>query len=265
MNSTGIKSAPMLAYLQQRLRSQLLAGDTGIEPLIIGDDIADTKQRLDVYAQAYRLRLLDVLRNDYPVLLTHLGATKFEALGHSYIEAYPSDTPSVRWFGRHLAAHLRVIKPRQGALADLAAFEWSQGEVFDAPDAPVLKLEAMAHIAAEAWGEMRVILHPAARVLTLSSNAPALVSAQLKARPFPRIKTVAPQNWLLWRRDYIIHWRALGIEESTAIEAVRADLGFGEICERLCEWIAPEDVAISAAGMLKRWISDELISELEFN
>jgi hypothetical protein len=260
-----MKNAPLLAPLQQRLQAHLLAGDADIEALIVADDIADASARLDVYAQAYRLRLLDVLRSDYPVLLARIGAAKFAALGRSYIDAHPSDTPSVRWFGRHLAEHLRIAQPSQRALADLAAFEWSQGEVFDAPDAPVLKLEAMAHIAAEAWGEMRVILHPAVRLLTLASNAPALVSAQIKAKPLPRIKTAAPQTWLLWRRDYLIHWRALGVEECAALEAVRADLGFGDICERLCEWIAPEQVAITAAGMLKRWISDELISELEFN
>jgi len=265
MNRTGVKNAPMLAPLQQRLQAYLLAGAADIEPLIVADDIADAHARLDVYAQAYRLRLLDVLRSDYPVLLAHLGAAKFALLGRSYIDAHPSDTPSVRWFGRHLAEHLHITHPKQRALADLAAFEWSQGEVFDAPDAPILKLEAMAHIAAGAWGEMRVILKPAVRLLTLASNAPTLINAQSKGKPLPRIKTAAPQTWLLWRRDDIIHWRALGVEESAALEAARADLGFGEICERLCEWIAPGEVAMTAAGMLKRWISDELISELEFN
>jgi hypothetical protein len=260
-----MKAAPLLAPLQSRMQSFLLQAGADLAALVVADDLADAPTRLGIYADAYRLRLLEVLRGDYPVLLELLGAEPFEAVARGYIHAHPSDTPSVRWFGRHLAEHLRVLYPQRPQLADLAAFEWSQGEAFDAPDAPVLQLAAMAQIPPDSWGGMRVLLHPSARHLQLSSNAPALVGAQSRAQALPRSQSAAAETWLLWRRQQMIHWRALGVEEAAALDAVRAHLGFGDLCERLCEWIEPDEVALAAAGMLKRWISDQLVSELEFS
>ncbi|MDB5985595.1 MAG: hypothetical protein JWR16_648 [Nevskia sp.] len=260
-----MRAAPLLAPLQSRMQSFLLQGGADLRALVVADDIADAQTRLGIYADAYRLRLLEVLRGDYPVLFELLGAESFEGVGRGYIAAHPSDTPSLRWFGRHLAEHLRAVQPQRPELADLAAFEWSQGEVFDAPDASVLPLAAMTQIAPAAWGEMRVLLHPSARHLQLRSNAAALVGAHGKSQPLPQTQSTPAETWLLWRQQHMIHWRALGVAEAAALDAVRTHLGFGDLCERLCEWIEPEEVAMVAAGMLKRWISDQLVAELEFS
>ncbi len=259
-----MRAAPLLTPLQTRMQSFLLFAGNDLDGLVVGDDIADAKTRLGIYADAYRLRLAEVLRNDYPVLHRVLGDDAFEALAFGYIAAHPSDTPSVRWFGRHLAQHLRIVHPAQPQLAELAAFEWAQGEVFDAPDAPELMLEAMAQIPPDAWGGMRVLLHPSVRRLSLSSNVAAQLAAHNRDEKLPQHQAMPRADWLLWRQDQMIHWRALGVEEAAALDAVQSNLGFGELCERLCEWIEPDEVALAAAGLLKRWIGDCMVSELEF-
>ena len=37
---------------------------------------------------------------------------------------------------------------------------------------------------------------------------------------------------------------------------------FGHLCEAVCEWVDPEDAALHAAGMLRTWIVDGLITEV---
>ena len=37
---------------------------------------------------------------------------------------------------------------------------------------------------------------------------------------------------------------------------------FGEMCEALCEWHEADAVPLVAAGMLKRWIVEELLTRL---
>jgi len=37
---------------------------------------------------------------------------------------------------------------------------------------------------------------------------------------------------------------------------------FADICEGLLEWIDADQVALIAAGFLKQWISDQLLSRL---
>jgi hypothetical protein len=261
-----MKTVPTLAATEDALQAWVLHGAPAIEAAVIGDARADARTRLQVYADAYRLRLLEVLRNDYPVLLARLGLEAFEQRGRSYIAAHPSDTPSVRWFGRHLSEHLRATEPERAELSELAAFEWAQGEVFDAPDERLAMMEEVGAIPAAAWPGMRLLLHPAVRRLRLRSNAPALASAHGGGRELPATAIEdSAQDWLLWRQDLNIHWRPLSPDEAGAFDVVQGGGGFGQICERLCQWLAPEDVAMHAASLLKRWLSEGLLTQIEWH
>ena len=35
---------------------------------------------------------------------------------------------------------------------------------------------------------------------------------------------------------------------------------FGEICEGLQAWLAPEAIALRAAGLFRQWVSDALVT-----
>jgi len=256
-----------LVTTQRRLQDYLLRGTGAAEDLVAADARADASTRLGVYADAYRLRLLDVLGNDYPTLRAAAGAGSFERIGRAYIEAHPSDTPSVRWFGRHLPEFLRQSPgwERHELLAELAAFEWRKGEVFDAPEATPLELAAVAAVPPESWPEMRLLPQPALRRLDLRWNVPALCQAQEAQQKLPQaIAAAAPVRWLLWRdAELDIRWRSLGEDEGAALDAALEGASFGAICELLCQWVEAEQAPMHAAGLLKRWIFDGLLVELE--
>lgn len=264
-----VEDSPPLPALQ-RLVDRCLVGsgtalaDPALLAVVRGDVRADASQRIGVYAYAYRARLIEALGHDYPTLHAQLGAAAFEHLGQGYVEAHPSDTPSLRWFGRHLSGYLRQHLPEQPLWAETAAFEWAQGEVFDAPDAPVVDLEAMSTIPGEAWPRMHLLLHPALRRLVLHWNVPERVGAHWRGEAIPQAGAQPqPREWLLWRRHLVTHWRPLELDEAAALDAVGDNANFGDICERLCEWIDADHVALHAAGLLKRWIADELVSAIE--
>jgi hypothetical protein len=252
---------------QRRFQDYLLGGIGAAEDLVAADAKADAATRLGVYADAYRLRLLEVLGNDYPALRAVAGAEGFERIGRAYIEAHPSDTPSVRWFGRHLAEFL-IQSPgweRHQLLAELAAFEWRKGEVFDAPDTVALEIAAVAAVPPESWPEMRLLTQPALRRLDLRWNVPELFRAHEAGESLPEaVALEEPVHWLLWRDAALdIRWRSLGADEAAALDAVLDGASFGEICELLCQWVEAEEAAMHAAGLLKRWIFDGLVVELE--
>jgi len=252
---------------QQRLQDYLLRAGGAAEDLVLADARAGAATRLGVYADAYRLRLLEVLGNDYPTLRAVSGTEQFEHIGRSYIEAHPSDTPSVRWFGRHLPGFLAQLPglERHELLAELAAFEWAKAAVFDAPEAPALELAAVAAVPPESWPEMRLLTQPSLRRLDLRWNAPALFQAQEAQQKLPAPERGdEPIHWLLWRDAGLdIRWRSLAEDEAAAFDAMLGSASFGEICERLCEWVEAEQAAMHAAGLLKRWIVDGLVVELE--
>ncbi|HWY24313.1 MAG TPA: DNA-binding domain-containing protein [Nevskia sp.] len=296
-------TAPALAQSQQLFQDYLLRGASSADELVAADAKADATTRLGVYADAYRLRLLEVLGNDYPALRAFAGAESFERIGRAYIETHPSDTPSVRWFGRHLPEFLRATEvpaalpptdvplPHRGRgegqarsawrgegarraaqgwdryelLAELAAFEWSKSEVFDAPEAQTLEIAAVAAVPPESWPEMRLLTQPALRRLDLRWNVTVLCQAQEAQQELPQAEAAGEMvHWLLWRdAELDIRWRSLGEDEAAALDAALGGASFGAICELLCQWVEAGDAAMHAAGLLKRWIFDGLVTELE--
>jgi hypothetical protein len=251
---------PTLAELQRRFQEYVRERGGDVTSLVIADGRANAAQRMDVYFHAYRLRLVDVLAADYPALATIAQAPAFDRIGRAYIDAHPSEHPSVRWFGRRLAAFLRAREPQHPLYAELAAFEWAQGEAFDARDAPALALEEVGRIPADQWPDMRFTPQPSLHRLDLEWNVPAIVQAVDDGRASPDPVHGPSTAWALWRRNLIVRWRSLTADEAVAIDAVRGGAPFGEVCELLCEHVDPDGAGMHAASLLKRWLADGLLA-----
>ncbi len=255
-----------LGELQSQFQSFLLGQGAGIERSIVSTETASGDERLAVYADAYRLRLLEVLTEDFPGVKGMLGAEAFEALGRAYIGAHPSTHPSVRWFGRHLARFLREAPAYHGrpALAEMAAFEWAQGEVIDAADSPTVSVDELAALPPASWPEMRIVFQRALRRLDLAWTVPAVWRAIDEGKPPPALERADPPlPWLFWRREMEVHWRSLDDDERFALDAALAGSAFGAICEGLFERRGDADVPLRAAGFLKQWATDSLIAHIE--
>lgn len=253
-------STSPLAELQQRFQTYVQGGAGDMATLVVADAKADSSQRMDVYFHAYRLRLVEVLSNDYPAVTAVAGSEEFDRLGRAYLDAHPSEHPSVRWFGRHFAAFLRAHEGPHALLAELAAFEWAQGEAFDARDVQPLALEEVARMPGDQWPDLRFTPHPSLRRLDLQWNAGAIAQAVDDGIALPEVTRTATTAWVLWRRDLIVHWRSLSVDEAVALDAVRTGAAFGEVCELLCEHVDPDGAGMHAASLLKRWLNDGLLT-----
>src|SRR5450631_2447280 len=62
--------------------------------VVAGDDRLDPVQRLDIYANMYFWRLLEILRGDYSALVASVGDDAFHNLVTDYLLACPSAHPS---------------------------------------------------------------------------------------------------------------------------------------------------------------------------
>lgn len=258
-----MSAAPGLLQLQRQMSAHVLLGDATIQAQIAGDASADSARRLGVYHDAYRLRLIEVLGNDFPVLKAQLGTEAFDALAADYLAAHPSRRPSVRHFGGAFSEWLREQSAQPPQCSELAAFEWAQGEVFDAADADVVLLADIAALAPQAWPELRLQLQPAARWLSLHGNAPALVAAHAADKALPEaFHSAQATSWLLWRCGFDVHWRSLAADEAAALQSARRGACFAELCEALAPWHAEAELPMRAASLLKLWICDELVAGL---
>jgi hypothetical protein len=232
-----------LAAAFDGLQERILRGDGTMPWRVRG---ADAAHRLRIYADAYRLRLVEVLGNDFPATRRALGDEGFAEFGERYLQAHPSTRPSVRHVGSAFADWLELQAEAPAGLHQLARLEWLQAAAFDAPDAPTLGIDDIAALAPESWPRLRLRLHPATQLLdaehiAICEGAPALAEAD------------SPARWLSWRdAEGDVHWRQLEDDEADALHAAADGSDFGGLCERL--------PASRAASLLKRWLADGLLA-----
>ena len=126
------------------------------------------RQRLEIYRRGYHARLIECLADDYPVLQRAMGTDAFEALGRAYVARYPSQGPSLNFYGRFMAPFLREGAPEatipRGFAADLAALEWSIVEVIHAAAGDPLTIEALGQVPPDAWAGARLVANTALRL-----------------------------------------------------------------------------------------------------
>jgi hypothetical protein len=259
---TAASSVQQLRQLQRDLQHHLLG-----EPSAIADGIVDApplpaSARLDIYRNAYRVRLIEALDDTYPILHALLGDEVFSALGEEFVAAQPSVHRSIRWYGRELPDFLGRCPPyaEQPILAEIALLEWTLAEVFDAPDAEPQSRAAFSAVDASAWSELRFEFHPSLRRLHLQWNTAAVWQAMSREETPPdplRAEHAVP--WLLWRQNLQNYFHSMAADEAVALDSALRGDSFGEICEALAEWLTEDEIPLRAASLLGTWADSGII------
>src|ERR1051325_334428 len=100
-----------LPALQRQFADYLFGAADGIARAVNDSPRTDRATLLGVYRDAYVLRLVEILAKDFPKTKAMLGDEAFDAMGRAYLRAHPSQSFTVRWFGRHLSLFLRDAAP----------------------------------------------------------------------------------------------------------------------------------------------------------
>lgn len=253
------------AELQHRLAATIR---DGAEPdgLLAGDYALG----LEAYRHAYRARLVAALTDNFTVLARALGDEAFEALGRAYLDAHPSRHPSIRWFGHGLAEFMAAagddLVPH-ASLVDFARMDWALRGAFDAAEAPLLELAALAALGPDDWAGLQLHLQPGVQRVALTH---AIEPAWRVLREWdpesgdeqPELPEPVPHEHVLlaWREGLETRWRSLEPLETILLEAVAAGQPFAQWCERAAEQLGDADAAAPAVvGLLQRWLADGLL------
>src|SRR2546422_1339699 len=228
----------------------------GLVELVAPSATLDAGARVGVYVDAYFGRLRDVLRDDFPRVAALLGP-HFEGTARGYLEAHPSEHPSVRHLGQLFAAYLERRADLPPYLSDLARLEWARIEVFDAPDAKPLDARALREVPAEDWPGLRFVPIPAL----------ALVRArwpvhEIWAGADPAAFTPAPTALRVWRAtDFAVFHAPMDPRATDALGRLIAGQPFAAACEAFAD-LPPADAAHEATALLLRWLEDGIIARL---
>jgi len=217
--------------------------------------------RIDVYAQMYWARILDVLREDFGRVAAILGPERFDAVARDYLARHPSTHPSLRYVGGRFPEFLAGEAEREGMpfLADLARFEWARLEVFDAPDAEPLRLDELREIPPAEWPDLT--FRPIPAFLLIESAWPvheiwaAAGEGGLREPPCP-VHTLLR----VWRDGFAVYHTAIDATERVALERVMVGEPFAAVCAAALLMVGEPFAAVCAAALLLRWVEDGILA-----
>jgi hypothetical protein len=246
----------------QDLFAALVTGEAPVdaaarEECLAGDADLSAGERARIYSDMYLFRLVDALREDYPLVARLLGDDGFFALCSGYVRAHPSRNPSLARLGAELPAFLREHPALRPDLADLAALEWARAEAFVAPDAASLDDTALQALGTDAAAARLALVH-SVRLLSLEHDV-AAVWADLEAAREPGPTLRRPTSLLVWRKGFDVFHAEVSPEELAALSALRRGATLGEACEAFAALPDPTRAAVEA---LATWSGEGLIARI---
>ena len=229
--------------------------------------LVDSDVGLSIYTNAYGSRLREALEADHPILGRYLGDTLWAEFCEGYIEAHPSQVRSLRNFGAQVPKWLAAHSPfsKHPVIAELARFERTLLDAFDAGDGERLEWSDMQALAPESWPSLRLHFHPSLRLLPMTTNAVEIWRALKDDLSAPEAATSSMPARLIWRdAERISRFRPIEGGELEALRTVFSRSGsFAEMCERLSRLQPVENVPVKAIGFLRQWFDEGIISQLE--
>ncbi len=229
---------------------------------------------LEVYRHAYRARLVAALTDNFTVLARALGDDAFDALGRAYLDARPSQHPSIRWFGHELADFMATADEDlvpHASLVDFARMDWALRGAFDAAEAPPLDPATLAALGPDDWADLLLHLQPSVQRVTLAHAIEPAWRVLREWEPLesesggvdqPELPEPVPHEHVLlaWRQGLETRWRSLEMLEAALLDGVAAGLPFAGLCERAADVLGDAEAAAPAViGALQRWLADELL------
>ena len=257
-----------LSDWQAQVQAYLLNPDAQPNPVLhaslLGSAALSAEQGLAIYHNAYRARLLEALRGDYPAVHGWLGDEEFDALALAYLNAHPSQHFSLRWLGAQLADFIDgyLVPAQAEPLSELARLEWAFTLAFDAPEADALSLAQMAELPAEDWPTLQVRLLPSVQWLVCRHNSLALWRACKAQGDFPGSQPLEKvETCVIWRDQLVTRYRSLAADEAAALLGMAVHgWTFAELCAERAH--LGEQAPMQAVSGLRQWLSDGLLQRV---
>ena len=218
-------------------------------------------ERMAVYAEGYRARAEEALREVYEAIRHVVGARAFAALTRAYTQAHPSQDYNLSVIGRHLQAFLSTYPLTRDLpfLPDLARLEWAVSQAFHAQESPPLDAASLAALSPDDWHRLRLPLQPAVQVVASAWPILDIWQARQAPREAVQITVVDRPQWVLvFRRGWAVQCRLLAQDQAAVLTQLREGRTLGDVCDALAASGPPPPLTDWFAG----WARDGLITGL---
>ncbi len=224
-------------------------------------------ERLAIYGHAYYARLLECLREEFPVLMHALTQDVFDAFAVGYLQKYPSRSYTLVQLGSKFPQYLAETRPDAAEgnglpadwpdfLIDLATLELTFNEVFDGPGAEgesLLDPDQLRAIAPDRLSEARLVGVSCLRLLALRYPVHKYFTA-VRRQQDPSPPGPAETYLAITRRRYVVRHYELSAPAFQLLRALLAGEPLGQAISRVLNTAGPD--LDSLANNLRAWFHD---------
>ena len=244
----------------------------GLEAIVLPSETLPAFDRLEIYADMYFLRLVEILAAEYPTVRHLIGPDVFDAQCRLFLQDHPSRSYQLTRLSAAFPAWLaarpaRSARPAEHAVrhqafaADVAQVERAMEEVFDAPAQPPIPPETVAAIPPDQWPDTVLTVIEAHQLLTLDhpvndyitatkegrhadvpSPTPTQPGGDGHAEPGKAHCLVWRQGWQVWRKDHHPAQHAI-------LTALAAGAALGDAVQTAVQTAAQTAVQTAAADL----------------
>jgi hypothetical protein len=205
-----------------------------LEQVVTRSKAQSSADRLEIYVNAYRMRLMECLRAEFSATCQAVGGEVFDAMVFGYLQAYPSRSYTLGQLGAqfptfvaessiHFHAFPSGSAPCWGEFViELARWERLVAEVFDGPGseaAPGLPAVGLERLRSGNWANLRLRLTPDLRLSTFTHPVHrywrGVRSGAIPSPPMRGLTRLA-----IYRRDYSVTECELSEEQISLLEQI---------------------------------------------
>ncbi len=227
----------------------------------------DKIERLDIYAEAYFLRLHESMKLDFPVTARVLGEMSFQKLVADYLKAFPSKSHNITDLGKNFPLFVGQYPDLKSAavLETLVELEWLALETFYSSESDFLRPEKLNSLTEHGWEYAVFKVAPCVRLI--QSPWPMDQFWQLRD---PEIVLdhsafeAYEQNlyFIMCRQNGEVTFEKISAPEHTMLCELRAGNSLMAAIEVTQRPLPEENLATEIMAWFNQWVSRGIIYDL---
>lgn len=226
---------------------------------------ASQRAGMDIYRNAYRVRLVETLADVYERTREWVGEESFRRAAAHHLITHAPNSWTIDHVGAGFDATLAELFANDPEVEELAWLEWTMHCVFVAADGEPLTPQgfgaATAGIADDEWAGLRFSLLPGLTFRPIRFDCGGVWRALADGTGAPDPLTFdAPRGLVVWRERLTPVFRTVAAAELACLEAVAGGASYGAACDLLVERLGEEEATQFAGSMLGRWLGDGWIT-----
>lgn len=222
--------------------------------------------RLDIYAEAYFLRLLESMKSDFSITAQILGDVSFQKLVSDYLKQHPSSSASLADVGRYFSKfagtysdlkHVRFLEP-------VIEMEWLFIESFYADDSEFLDSSLLVNMSDEDWETAKFILAPSVFLIESTWPLDLLSAMQTEDFDFAQLTEFkTPHGFLMSRKNGNVSLEPVAEAQFALIEKLKLGESLISSLEQVQVLFPDNDIGSEIMNWFNEWVSRGIISDLK--